>query len=71
MAEFNQFWKLVLISTPFAFLVLDVASWWLTKFWPACAWITMNGGFGYSLASTVMFATSLAQMWLRRSTWKY
>ena len=69
-AEFNQFWKLILISTPFAFLVLDVASWWLTKFWPACAWITMIGGLGYILAAMVMFATSFAQMWLPRWTKK-
>jgi hypothetical protein len=61
---------LVLISTPFAFLVLDVASMWLTKFWPAFAWITMIGGFGYSLAATIMFATSFAQMWLPRWTQK-
>ncbi len=66
LAEFNQFWKLILISTPFAFLVLDVASWWLTKFWPSCAWLTMIGGLGYSLAAMVMFATSFAQMWLPR-----
>jgi hypothetical protein len=70
MAEFNQNWKLILISTPFAFLVLDVASWWLTKFWPGCAWITMIGGLGYSLAAMVMFATSFAQMWLPRWTKK-
>ncbi|MFI3222745.1 MAG: elongation factor-1 alpha [Methylococcaceae bacterium] len=70
MAEFNQRWKLILISTPFAFLVLDVASWWLTKFWPSCAWITMVGGIGYSVAAMVMFATSFAQMWLPRWTKK-
>jgi len=70
LAEFNQFWKLILISTPFAFLVLDVASWWLTKFWPGCAWITMIGGLGYSLAAMIMFATSFAQMWLPRWTKK-
>ena len=70
MAEFNQRWKLILISTPFAFLVLDVASWWLTKFWPGCAWITMIGGMGYSVAAMVMFATSFAQMWLPRWTKK-
>ncbi|MDO9424864.1 MAG: elongation factor-1 alpha [Methylobacter sp.] len=70
MAEFNQLWKLILIATPFAFLVLDIASWWLTKFWPGFAWLTMIGGIGYSLASTVMFATSLAQMWLPRWTKK-
>jgi len=70
MAEFNQRWKLILIATPFAFLVLDVASWWLTKFWPGCAWITMVGGIGYSIAAMVMFATSFAQMWLPRWTKK-
>lgn len=70
MAEFNQTWKLILISTPFAFLVLDVASWWLTKFWAGCAWFTMIGGFGYNLAAVVMIVTSLAQMWLPRWTQK-
>lgn len=69
-AEFNQRWKLILISTPFAFLILDVASWWLTKFWPVCAWFTMIGGLGYSLAALVMFATCFAQMWLPRWTQK-
>jgi len=49
LAEFNPFWKLILISIPFAFLVLDVASWWVTKFWPGCAWFTMIGGLGFSL----------------------
>jgi len=70
LAEFNQFWKLFLIATPFAFLVLDVASWWLTKFWPSCAWITMIGGIGYSVAAMVMFAACFAQMWLPRWTKK-
>lgn len=70
MAEFNQVWKLILISTPFAFLVLDVASWWLTKFYPTCAWFTMIGGFGYSVAAIVMFVTCFAQMWLPRWTQK-
>ena len=64
MAEFNQRWKLILIATPFAFLVLDIASWWATKYWPAFAWFTMIGGFGYSVASTIMIFTSLKQMWL-------
>jgi hypothetical protein len=64
MAEFDQRWKLILIATPFAFLIVDVLSWWLTKYWPIFAWLTMIGGFGYSLASTVMVFTSLVQMWL-------
>lgn len=69
LAEYPRKWKLILISTPFAFLILDVLSWWLTKYIPAFAWLTMIGGIGYSLASTVMIFTSLAQMWLPRHQW--
>lgn len=66
LAEFDRRWKGVLIATPFAFLIVDVMSWWLTKFWPGFAWATMIGGFGYSVAAMVMIATSLLQMWLPR-----
>jgi len=69
MAEFPSRWQILLIATPFAFLILDVLSWWLTKFFPEFAWLTMIGGIGYSLASTVMLFTSLAQMWLPRKWW--
>jgi hypothetical protein len=62
-AEFPERWQLILIATPFAFLIVDVLSWWLTKFWPGFAWLTMIGGIGYTLASTVMILTSLFQMW--------
>jgi hypothetical protein len=69
LAEYPRRWKLILIATPFAFLILDILSWWLTKFFPIFAWLTMLGGIGYSLASTVMIFTALAQMWLPRSLW--
>jgi len=69
LAEYTQRWKLILIATPFAFLILDVVSWWLTKFSPVFAWLTMIGGIGYSLASTTMILTSLVQMWIPREHW--
>ncbi len=69
MSEYKLKWKLILISTPFAFLIIDVMSWWLTKYIPVFAWFTMIGGFGYSLASTVMIFTALMQMWLPREMW--
>jgi hypothetical protein len=56
--------KAILIFTPFAFLMVDVASWWLTKMNPNFAWLVIIGGFGYSLASTIMIFTSLYQMWI-------
>jgi hypothetical protein len=69
MAEFPARWQIILIITPFAFLILDVLSWWLTKFWSIFAWLTMLGGIGYSAASTVMIFTCLTQMWLPREQW--
>lgn len=69
LAEFPTRWKLILIATPFVFLILDVLSWWLTKYHPIFAWLTMLGGIGYSMASTVMIFTSLAQMWVPAAMW--
>ena len=54
--------KIIAIAFPFAFLIVDVLSWWLTKWNPAFAWFTIIGGFGYSVASTFMWFTSLYQM---------
>jgi hypothetical protein len=63
---FNIWLKSFLIITPFAFLIMDVASWWLTKLDPNFAWLVIIGGFGYSLASTVMIFSSLYQMWFMK-----
>lgn len=56
--------KLLAIATPFAFLIVDILSWWLTKWDPIFAWLTMIGGFGYSAASTFMWFTSMYQMFI-------
>ncbi len=54
--------KIVVMAFPFAFLIVDVASWWLTKYSPHFAWFTMIGGIGYSLASTYMWFVSMYEM---------
>ncbi len=56
--------KEVIISIPFTFLILDVLSWWLTKFDPKFAWITIIGGFGYIACLGIMILVSLYQMWV-------
>ncbi|WP_035383357.1 hypothetical protein [Ferriphaselus sp. R-1] len=61
---FSSKMKALLIFTPFGFLMLDVVSWWLTKMNPGFAWLVIIGGFGYSVASTVMILSSLYQMWI-------
>ncbi|OFZ67508.1 MAG: elongation factor-1 alpha [Betaproteobacteria bacterium RBG_16_56_24] len=62
---FSQLVKGILTFTPFGFLIVDVFAWWLTKLDPAFAWLVIIGGFGYSLASTVMIFTSLYQLWFK------
>lgn len=54
--------KISAIAFPFGFLILDVLSWWLTKWNPNFAWFTLIGGIGYSLASTMMWFISMYQM---------
>jgi hypothetical protein len=56
--------KELAIILPFAFLILDIISWWVTKWFAGFAWFTMIGGFGYSLASCFMWFTSIYQMWI-------
>lgn len=56
--------KTLAIAMPFAFLILDVLSWWLTKLYPGFAWLTIIGGVGYSVASTFMWVTSMYQMFI-------
>lgn len=58
-----------LVITPFAFLLIDVLSWWLTKWYPNFAILTLIGGFGYSFASAIMLTTSLYQMWILPVRW--
>ena len=54
--------KIIVMAFPFAFLIIDVASWWLTKLSPHFAWLTIIGGIGYSLASAFMWFVSMYEM---------
>ena len=54
--------KISVIAFPFIFLIADVFSWWVTKWIPGFAWLTIIGGFGYSVASSIMWFVSMYQM---------
>jgi hypothetical protein len=56
--------KVLAIGFPFVFLILDILSWWLTKWVPGFAWLTIIGGVGYSIASAFMWFTSMYQMFI-------
>jgi hypothetical protein len=60
----SQMKKAIIISVPFLFLMVDVLSWWLTKWNPNFAWLVIIGGFGYSLSAAIMILTALYQMWI-------
>lgn len=62
--------KVSVIAFPFLFLILDVMSWWLTKWVPGFAWVALIGGFGYSLASAFMWFVCMYQMWILPSSKK-
>lgn len=57
------------IAAPFVFQLVDIASWWLTAWYPGFAYLTMLGGGVYNLSAAFMIVTSLYQMWIlpRRS----
>ena len=55
--------KATVIATPFAALVLDIASWYLTKLAHPFAWLVIGGGALMALAFAYMWAVSLYQLW--------
>jgi hypothetical protein len=56
--------KAVAISTPFAFLMVDIFSWWATKWVPTFAYVEIFGGLCMNVAAAFMILTSLYQMWI-------
>jgi hypothetical protein len=56
--------KAGVIAAPFVFQLVDIAGWWLTKWYPGFAYMTMLGGFTYNLSAGFMILTSLYQMWV-------
>ncbi len=56
--------KCVVIATPFLSLITDVASWYLTKVWDGFAWMVIISGAFMGVAFTIMWFTSMYQMWI-------
>lgn len=59
--------KSAAIAMPFLSQVMDIASWWLTKFEPMFAWLVIIGGGGMALAFGFMWTVSMYEMWLMRA----
>jgi hypothetical protein len=57
-------YKCIAIGMPYAFLLTDILSWWLTKIHPMFAWLVIFAGMGMGISFTFMLITSVLEMWL-------
>lgn len=56
--------KCAVLAVPFLSLIVDIAAWYLTKVWTGFAWAVIIGGALYGICFTIMWFTSMYQMWL-------
>ncbi len=57
-------YKCIAIGMPYAFLIADILSWWLTKIHPMFAWLVIFAGMGMGVSFIFMWVTSILEMWL-------
>jgi hypothetical protein len=55
--------KCIVIAAPFAVVITDVGSWYLTKLWAPFAWVVIGSGAIMGLSFATMWLTSIYQMW--------
>ena len=56
--------KSTVIVMPYIFLLIDIASWWLTKLNPHFAWLVIIGGSTMGLSFAFMWIVSMYEMWI-------
>jgi hypothetical protein len=56
--------KCVVIAAPFAVVLTDVGSWYMTKVWAQFAWVVIGSGAVMGLAFAIMWVTSIYQLWI-------
>lgn len=58
--------KNAIIATPFIAIILDIASWWLTKVSTPFAYVVVGGGALMGISFAVQWLVSMYQMWFYR-----
>lgn len=61
-----EWMKVLIVSVPFAAIVLDIASWYITKIFQPFAWVVIISGAFMGFSFAVQFVTSIYQMWFYR-----
>jgi hypothetical protein len=56
-------YKCIAIGMPYAFLLVDILSWWLTKIHPMFAILVVFAGMGMGVSFMFMWAISILEMW--------
>ena len=57
-------YKYPAIIMPYLFLLVDIASWWLTKLDPHFALLVIFAGTGLGISFAYMWTISMYQMWI-------
>ena len=60
----NKQYKYAAIVMPYVFLLVDIASWWLTKITPHFAIFVVLAGTGMAVSFAYMWCVSMYQMWI-------
>ncbi len=63
-------YKYPAIVMPYLFLLIDIASWWLTKLSPHFAWLVIVAGAGLGVSFAFMWSVSMYQMWVLGGIYK-
>jgi hypothetical protein len=56
--------KVIVISMPYIFLLIDISAWWLTKLNPNFAWFVLIGGGAMAMSFAFMWIVSMYEMWV-------
>lgn len=62
-------YKSIAIGMPYAFLIIDILSWWLTKLHPMFASLIMVAGGGMGVSFAFMWIVSIKEMWFMDKEW--
>jgi len=65
----SSHYKSIAIGMPYAFLIIDILSWWLTKLSPMFASLVMIAGAGMGASFAFMWVVSIKEMWFINNPW--
>jgi len=64
----SSHYKSIAIGMPYAFLIIDILSWWLTKLNPMFASLIMLAGGGMGISFAFMWLVSVKEMWFMNNS---